>query len=152
MNREILFRGRDKDDKWHSGSLIIDYDGIYNIWTPYKSHEPLTDGKIYGDLTLVNKETVGQYTGRKDKNGVLIFEDDLIRISDSEMVFLIMFDDYQWICRRKDIMPYYGHRLEDYSDTKYEVAGNVHDNPELLEVGIEKFREDSVVGRHRLLF
>lgn len=131
MNREILFRGRDKDGKWHSGSLIIDFDGNYNIWTPYKSPEQLTGGKVYGDLTLVDKETVGQYAGRKDKNGALIFEDDLIRIDGSKMVFLVMFDDYQWMCRRKDIMKYYGHRLEDRTE-KYEVAGNIHDNPELL--------------------
>lgn len=141
MNREILFRGRDTDGKWYNGSLIIDYDGNYNIWTPYEFPEPLTGDKIYGDLTIVDKETVGQYTGLKDKNGKMIFEGDLIRISENSIPIIVTFEDYQWLCLRKDIWPYYRHRF-DNTLNKYEVVGNIYDNPELLGVGIENFRED----------
>lgn len=140
INREILFRGVDSEGKWHLGSLIIDYYGNHNIWTPYEP-PTLNSDKIFGDLTLVDKETVGQYTGLKDKNGVLIFEGDLVRISENSIPVIVTFEDYQWLCLRKDIWPYYRHRF-DNTLNKYEVVGNIYDNPELLEVGIEKFRED----------
>lgn len=141
MNREILFRGRDDKGIWHIGSLIVDYYGRFNIWTPYEdpkgSH--LYDNKIYGELNLVDPETVGEYTGIPDRNGTKIFEDDFIRFHDggTKIALLVEFENSQWLCRRTDIWEYYMHRLECDNPQKYEVAGNIHDNPELLEIGIK---------------
>lgn len=78
----------------------------------------------------IQVKTICQCTGLKDKNGNLIWENDIVKINNSEVNTLITFRDFEIICtipREK----YYKHRLEH--TTEYEVVGNVFDNPELLE-------------------
>lgn len=121
--REILFRGRGNtkynDGEWYYGVPVRDFEGDWQICTD--------DSK-----RTVNPETIGQYTGLKDKNGTKIFEGDigrrrddifLIGWSEEKAAFVMIFNDY--IC---EIL-----YLEEMWDDA-EVIGNIHDNPELLEV------------------
>lgn len=135
MDREILFRGRESNGTWHSGSLIIDYYGNYNIWTPYAdpNPNPTSDGKIYGNLALVGKDTVDQYTGKKDRNGVLIFESDLVRfLGTRKFVAMVAFQYSKWILLNNHISPPYRAALSDHMCNILEIVGNIHDNPEMV--------------------
>lgn len=110
MEDRYLFKGKEKDSgKWLEWNVM---EGI-----PH-------------NVTILTN-TICQCTGLKDKNGKLIWENDVVKINNSKVNTLITFRDFEIICTIPN-EKYYKHRLE--YDTEYEVIGNVFDNPELLEV------------------
>lgn len=128
MNRTIKFRGKRIDDEsWVYGNLFNWYrrtavipiigDGVRN-------------GSVIGNE--VDPETVGQFTGLLDKNGKEIYEGDIIGGSNGSINgYLWPFkSEIKW--RSQDCgfnTPNWG-----YMDSThfFEVVGNIHDNPELL--------------------
>lgn len=134
--REILFRGKtiENKSKW--------VEGFYNHIPCGKfmcdEHDIQTideDGRI-GQLYAVYESSVGQSTGLTDKNGKKIFEGDIIkhyndaRHPDRFEIGMVWWDDCH-MCFKRTSKPA---SVYVWCNCIYEVIGNIHDNPELLEV------------------
>ena len=132
--REILFRGKRIDNgEWIEGYYAAEpyTKSTYNYGYILENEKDLYAKKAY----LVDSRTVGQFTGLTDKNGRKIFEGDIVTIRDSAEGVLVEFIDGEYQCTNRIKYKYYRHPLEYYHDEpKYTVIGNIHDNPELLEV------------------
>lgn len=127
--REILFRGKRVDNgKWEIGSLVkMGLAGYaHHFILPYYA-------SAFYDIE-VDKTTIGQYTGLQDKNGTKIFEGDVISYNGSKEV--VCFDTSIRIpCFTTGIGSGSSTALHPYKISKcHVVIGNIHDNPELLEV------------------
>ena len=89
----------------------------------------------YGTMLwrAVKPETVGQYTGRLDKNGKKVFEHDILQILDGVARGIVQWweNDQCYVLETKE-----GWHIDDFGNygrpEYYEVIGNIHDNPELL--------------------
>lgn len=135
--REILFRGkRLSDGKWLEGSLVSYADGGKAI-LPSRSECFAPQGNTVFcavECYDVEPQTVGQYTGLRDRNGKRIFEGDILLTSNSNC--RIWYVDYKLTCFcANQGNANYSCCLEEFErSTELEVIGNVHDNPKLLEV------------------
>ena len=145
--REILFRGKRKDNKkWIYGFLIMNkYTAKENgnlIYITKPNIIPIGnigeadydgDGNYYEYEVI--PETVGQYTGLKDKNGRKIFEGDIILYGLIPCVVKNDTENARFMLYKKGKYIINGFNADTMK--LKEVIGNIHDNPELMKGGAE---------------
>lgn len=141
--REILYRGKSVETgEWIYGYLAFFYTLGRNetgfIFTDKASMYSQEKARSYD----VFAETVGQYTGVKDCNGVKIFEGDILLTDLKRPYNIVEFRNGSFVFNCNDGgKDYYDIMLPletEQDQLRYlKVIGNVHDNPELLEEGAE---------------
>ena len=134
MKREILFRGKvTKVPKYmQDKNRMAVGDWVYGSYVDY----PVAQIFDLEDEYIVDPSTVGQFTGLCDKNGVKIFEGDILRdgLGDDGVVtyfesiasFKYQVGNEVWNLNEGD--PNRSTQLQ-YT----EIIGNIHDNPELVK-------------------
>lgn len=145
MNDRYLFKAKDCNSIWRAGLLIALQEGRCAI------------EEKDGSKWACDSETLCQCTGLKDKNGKLIWENDIVRFKHEKFDFEDELEPFERTClpskkeyKRNYVVEFcntpthYGLRFRNGSiwfmvhkmtivmhDT--EVIGNIFDNPELLE-------------------
>lgn len=127
--REIKFRAKNTDTKEWVYGYLADETYINNINT------------IDLSSIEVDSDTVGQFTGLKDKNGKEIYEGDILWASDGVIGYVkggvrgycydVVFIKHP---AGEECWSLYSTVMDDYPG-KIKVIGNIHDNPELLKGG-----------------
>ena len=139
MNNRYICKAKRKDNgEWVEGYLYITHNNEYEI----SHYDDELDTERF--TCIVIPETIGQCTGLKDKNGRWIFEGDVLRDKESGFIGTVKFNDViaGFVVVINDTTPTFYHwswlnkgdvtRKKILKDS--EIIGNIHDNPELLEV------------------
>lgn len=115
--RDLMFRGKTvRDGEWViSDSIIQHASGRVYLYDEVK------------DIDIeVDPETVGQFTGLTDKNGVNIFEGDIIEAVNGD-VCTVKFVKGCWVIECRDDWDFFATNAG-----KSRVIGNIYDNEDLL--------------------
>lgn len=129
MEDRYLFKAKRIDNgEWVQGYLYGIWEKRYILWG-------MTND--VPNMIEVDPSTICQCTGLKDKNGNLIWENDIIKDKHGNFYKAFWQNNYyqfSWICVKSDIFSI-GAKwdLWSFKSFEIEVIGNIFDNKELLE-------------------
>ena len=139
MEDRYLFKAKRTDNgKWVVGTLLHKSSSFSIECDEYYIFDGI-ETSSNDDLYLVDPSTICQCTGLKDKNGKLIWENDIMvaHLDDSfpeDTTYARVVWNNNGFCTKEqgseDISP-----LDKFDQEHFEVCGNIFDNMELLEVG-----------------
>lgn len=146
MNNRYLYRAKRTDNgEWAEGHLITDEQNRENHFIGYVFGTDDDEIPSDFDVVAVYQSTICQCTGLKDKNGKLIWENDIVHNGNYFVV------KWNLSCARFDFALNNSHNIpvgrwepmiidwknSDFKEYRnnidFEVIGNIFDNPELLE-------------------
>ena len=134
MNGEILFRGkRDDNGEWVYGYFVADALEQIGRDCPMGWIRHYNNNNEKVEVYQIERKTLGQYIGIKDKNGTKIFEGDIVGYDNAGYYSRakIEYQKCQFVCKHL-----YNSLITNptYMNVEFEVIGNIFDNPKLLEV------------------
>lgn len=130
MKDRYLFKAKRLDN----GEWIVGY--LYRL---SENNPPFVMLRKYGESYEVDEHTICQCTGLKDKNSRLIWENDIVKDKNGNFYKAIWQNNYYqycWVCIKSNIELFVGGKRDLWSiveNPEIELAGNIFDNPELLE-------------------
>ena len=152
MSREILFKAKRKDNgEWVEGYYVcVDYLKTHHIVKPEIEFDKYRD--LYSQRMVeyeVDQNTICQYTGKSDKNGKKVFENDILKGFQYPFLFEGNYNYFASVIWFEDVSAFGTYTFKNpqskvrgisEGDTSYlgewdnddwEVIGNIFDNPEL---------------------
>lgn len=143
--RDILFRGKRKDNgEWTEGcyAKVADWLDERYVDLIFESEAMQFPHSEIAGCNEVESETVGQYTGLIDKNGKQIFEGDVVRTKYGRLCIVVWFSTRAYSGWDLTVVNHYDNVRytkpptdhDMWDSNNLEVIGNIHDNPEYLEV------------------
>lgn len=142
MKDRYLYKAKRIDNgEWVQGNILLDIE----------KNKPSETYRIYPidhvDICrVVDETTICQCTGLKDKNGKLIWENDVVKkefytdydncANSEEYIGIVKVTDCAWVIetiRDKCTRPIFEAMSYSEDVEHFEVIGNIFDNPELIE-------------------
>ena len=123
--REIKFRGLDvANSEWIYGSLV----------KVYKNYHILEEGETQAHAyNRVEEDSIGEYTGLKDKDGKEIYEGDILEFSKGGIMYVEWNDDFKMFVLVDPREKKASLNICIYATEHIKVIGNIFENKELLK-------------------
>lgn len=129
MNREIILRGKSlSNNSWETGFYFMSNGHYFIQWAIANSPETWCE---------IDEETIGQFTGLLDKNGKKIFEGDIVLSPSGKPMVISWNKKFASFCLDRKGWAFSHWFGEACDPQEIEIIGNIHENPELLERGLE---------------